>query len=316
MRIDKRGRTAASSADGSIQGGWAVKQTINRIMVKLRQRSGSGRTLVAGDRHRGDSSILGPGLGAATTGHTVFNDRPLRLRTFTLAEPDVPTLEHPATIPGGAFKIRIAKRSGAHRDAKTLVRDKYATRGYAVPAVEGKPRSFTFIAYDEGRLVGTVTVGTDSSAGMFADGLYRAEIDRMRAEGWRICEFTRLAVDRNAASKRVLAGLFHTAYLFASKIRGYTHAIIEVNPRHVAFYGKELRFEVIGPERLDPRVNAPAVLLCAPFAAIADGLAKNAGKRPPHGGKRSLFHYGFAPGEEAGVLNRLTELAVQGSWAP
>jgi hypothetical protein len=151
---------------------------------------------------------------------------------------------------------------------------------------------------------------------LFADGLYRPEIDRLRRAGWRICEFTRLAVDSSAASKRVLAGLFHTAYLFASKIRGYTHAIIEVNPRHVAFYGKELKFEVIGPERLDTRVNAPAVLLCVPFSSIAEGLASKAGKRPPAGGKRSLFHYGFPLREEIGVLNRLTDLVVRGGWAP
>ena len=261
--------------------------------------------------------MVGPGLGAGTTGHTVFNDRPLRLRSLTLAEADLPTLEHPATIEGGAFKIRIAKRTGAHRDARTLVQDKYATRGYSIPITgDDKPRAFTFIAYDEGRVVGTVSVGIDSSEGLFADGLYRPEIDRFRKAGWRVCEFTRLAVDSSAASKRVLAGLFHTAYLFASKIRGYTLAIIVVNPRHVAFYGKELKFEIIGPERLDPRVNAPAVLLCVPFAKIAEGLAKNAGKRPPAGGKRSLFHYGFAPGEEVGVLNRLADLVVRGGWAP
>ena len=146
--------------------------------------------------------------------------------------------------------------------------------------------------------------------GLSADDLYRVEIERLRAAGYRVCEFTRLAVDRTAASKSVLAGLFHTAYLYASKICGYTHAVIEVNPRHVAFYGKELMFDPIGPERMNSRVNAPAVLLCAPFETIAAGLAKYAGAPLPHGAKRTLFHYGFPPAEEEGVLQRLCDLVA------
>src|SRR5256885_15496441 len=124
--------------------------------------------------------------------------------------------------------------------------------------------------------------------GLLADGLPREEIVRWRSGGFRVCKFPRLAVDRSTASKRVLAGLFHTAYLFACKIRGCTHVVIEVNPRHLLFYGKELQFERIGPERLDTRVNAPAVLLCVSFKTIAEGLTKNAGKHLP-GIKRTLF---------------------------
>jgi len=256
-------------------------------------------------------------LRGEVTGQTVFHDRPLNFRSLTVTEVDLPTIQNPVSIEGGAFKIRVAKRSGARRDATTLVRHRYATRGYEVPFASDRPRVFTFIAYDEGQVVGTVSVGMDSSEGLFADGLYREEVDGMRAGGARICEFTRLAVDRSAASRRILAGLFHTAYLFACKIHGCTHAVIEVNPRHVLFYGKELRFEVLGPERMDPRVNAPAVLLCVSFGSIADGLEKHAGKLAHAGSKRTLFHYGFPPQEESGVLHRLTELVVQqGGWGP
>ena len=94
-------------------------------------------------------------------------------------------------------------------------------------------------------------------------------------------------------------GLFHTAYLYASVIKGYTHAVIEVNPRHVAFYRRALNFQAIGPERLNKRVNAPAVLLCTPFQTIADGLASSAGKKVLPGTSRSLFYYGFPAEDEA-----------------
>ena len=184
-------------------------------------------------------------------------------------------------------------------------------RGYIIPGREAKANVLTFIAYDEGQIVGTVGLGVDSDKGrLSADTLYRLEIDELRAKGCRVCEFTRLAVDSTAASKPILAGLFQTAYLYAAVIKGYTHAVIEVNPRHVIFYGRSLKFEPLGPERVNERVHAPAVLLCASFESIAHELKKYAGKTPPPGTKRTLFHYGFPPAEEVGVLMRLRALVA------
>jgi hypothetical protein len=291
-----------------------LKEAIRKIVRKLRREKAGGESTSAKRKHRQRRRPETQArANADVTGQTVFNDRPLRFRSLTVALPDFPALDHPSAI-DGAFKIRVAKRTSARRDARTLVQRKYAGRGYEVPQVPlvTQPRLFTFIAYDEGRVVGTVGLGADSPDGLSVDDLYRAEIDHLRAAGCRVCEFTRLAVDRTAASKAVLAGLFHTAYLYASKIRGFTHAVIEVNPRHVAFYGKELKFDPIGPERLNTRVNAPAVLLCVAFATIAAELAKYAGTTPPLGAKRTLFHYGFPPEEEDGVLKRLYDLVARG----
>ena len=229
------------------------------------------------------------------SGETVLDDRALRFRSLTLAEADLSALEAPAGFHNG-FKIRVAKLSGRRREAGTLVERRYSGRGYTIPSLDQDPQLSTFIAYDEGVLVGTVSVRLDSEEkGLSADELYRAEIDALRSTGAKICEFTRLAVDKTAASKPVLAGLFHTAYLYVAVIRGYTHAVIEVNPRHVAFYGRALSFDPIGEERMNTRVDAPAVLLCAPFATIADGIAKYAGKPDVPGAGRSLFVYGFPP---------------------
>jgi hypothetical protein len=246
-----------------------------------------------------------------TSGETVFDDRALRFRSLTLAEADLTALEAPAGFHNG-FKIRVAKLSGRRREAGTLVERRYSGRGYTIPSLNQDPNLSTFIAYDEGVLVGTVSVRLDSGKGISADELYRAEIDALRQTGAKLCEFTRLAVDKTAASKPVLAGLFHTAYLYSAVIRGCTHAVIEVNPRHVAFYGRALAFHPIGDERMNTRVHAPAVLLCAPFATIAEGLAKYAGKPDVPGAGRSLFVYGFPPSDEPGVLNRLRVLAAGG----
>jgi hypothetical protein len=290
-----------------------LKQAIRKIVAKMQREKPAIVPEPANRKQdpRRRSAASRSKVNTDVTGQTVFHDVPLRFRSLTVTEADFPALDNPSAIEG-AFKIRVVRRTSARRDARVLVQRKYAGRGYAVPFISKKPRVLTFLAYDEGVVVGTVGLGADSPKGLSADELYRAEIDGLRKSGFRVCEFTRLAVDRTAASKSVLAGLFHTAYLYASKICGYTHAVIEVNPRHVTFYGKELMFDPIGPERLNARVNAPAVLLCAAFDTIAAGLAKYAGAAVQPGGKRTLFHYGFPPEEEDGVLKRLYDLVARG----
>lgn len=295
-----------------------MKESLRKIVRKIRRTDKGGLPAGASKRARGrsvpsrtDSPALGPKSLGDVTGQTVYGDRPLRFRSLTLTEADFPVLDDPSAIEG-AFKIRVARHTGAHRDAGSLVERQYAGRGYKVPnGSKPNPHLATFLAYDEGMIVGTVTVRLDSEHGLAADELYAKEVDALRALGYRMCEFTRLAVDKTAASKPVLAGLFHTAYLYASVIRRHTHALIEVNPRHVSYYGTALGFAPIGPQRMNMRVNAPAVLLLAPFATIAKGLAQHAGKKQ-HGPRssRSLFVYGFPPQEEAGVLKRLRELVA------
>ena len=149
----------------------------------------------------------------------------------------------------------------------------------------------------------------DSPQGLSADELYKAEVHNVRSKTTRICEFTRLAIDSRAGSKWVLAGLFHTAYLFAHRVSACDVGIIEVNPRHVVFYERALMFERIGPERLSQRVKAPAVLLYVRFQTIADGLAKYARKPELVNTTRSLFPYGFSAKDEEGILSRLREFS-------
>src|SRR5215470_147076 len=270
----------ASRRPSTIRNPVAAKDSAQDVLAKLRQKAGGASGAEgSNDLPAASGDAVEPPWTSPVdrSGETVFDDRPLRFRSLTVADADLSALEAPGGFHGG-FKIRVAKLGGRRREAGNLVERRYAGRGYTIPASSEDPHLSTFIAYDEGHLVGTVSVRLDSERGLSADDLYRKEIDALRSAGARVCEFTRLAVDKNAASKPVLAGLFHTAYLYASVIRGFTHAVIEVNPRHVVFYGRALRFDPIGEERMNRRVDAPAVLLCSPFSTIADGIAKHAGR--------------------------------------
>lgn len=237
-------------------------------------------------------------------------------KSLTLGQPSAPGMPSPVekVVPRQIFKVRLA-RSRALYDAGALVQRRYSHRGYDVPALpsEDDDRLTTFVAYSQGVVVGTVSIRLDETRQepLAADALYSEELGRLREAGARICEFTRLAVDSEASSKPILASLFHTAYLYAYRVRDFNCAVIEVNPRHVVFYRRALNFDVIGAEKLNRRVNAPAVLLCVEFAAIEKGLAQYAGRIDLASKTRTLFPYGFPPDEEAGVLNRLQALRTE-----
>jgi hypothetical protein len=286
-----------------------MKESVRKLVDRLRGRGG-GSSIAPKSQPPSEPSLPFVTDGREfKSGLTVFDDRPLRFRSLTMAESGITGLEEPGAEQT-AFKIRVAtKHAGFRQAAGTLVDKRYGDRGYETkPTQPRDPHLFSFVAYDEGKLVGTVSIRFDSEKGLSADELYKDEIDVLRKEGCRVCEFTRLAVDELTVSKPVLAGLFHTTYLYAAAVHGYNFAVIEVNPRHVGFYRRALAFEPIGPERLNARVNAPAVLLCAAFDTIAEGLKKYGGRHAEFPKERSLFPYGFSPQEEIGILQRLKAL--------
>ncbi len=289
--------------------GGIVRKSLAKILArmrgrKLRRAGASGGT----ESSNGAPSVLR--APTEVTGRTIYGDRPLRFRRLTVPDPDLPAITDPSAF-ANAFKIRIAHLTHAPRDAEVLIERRYGGRGYEIPVVKRDPLLMTCLAYDEGQIVGTVSVRLDAPGkGLSSDEQYREENDRLRAQGLRLCEFTQLAVDTAVASKPVLMSLFHTAYLYAAVVRHYTYSVIEVNPRHASFYARALRFEPLGPIRMNHRVNAPAILLGVSFATIADGIAQHAGRFDSQEARGSLFRYCFPADEQVGVLNRLRALVV------
>lgn len=206
----------------------------------------------------------------------------------------------------GIFKIRDANSSSQRGSAGILVSKMYATRGYhgTTTATDDSSNRITLAASDHDRTIGTLTVSFDTDNGLLVDNIFQEEADTLRKAGNSLCEFTKLAVD-TTRSKRVLASLFHVAYIFAYLLKGCNLVLIEVNPRHVRYYQRMLGFKVIGPERLNLRVNAPAVLLCLDFRHAQEQIEKFAGKADTAEGERSLYPYFFSIAEEAGIIGRL-----------
>lgn len=227
--------------------------------------------------------------------------------------------EHTAQAGAGMnlrlFKIRAADSAGRRSSASILINKMYATRGYSTSPLPETPESdrITLMAVDNDMTIGTISIGFDSRDGLLADQLFRVEIEPLRAGGRKICEFTKLAVDNVARSKRVLASLFHVAFIYAHRLRGHDSLLIEVNPRHVRYYEKLLGSTVIGSERLNPRVNAPAVLLHLDFAYVQEQINQFGGKADLSASKSSLYPYAFSVEEEAGIAGRMQASAVSAS---
>jgi len=80
--------------------------------------------------------------------------------------------------------------------------------------------------------------------------------------------------------------------------------LIEVNPRHVRFYERMLGFEQVAEERLDPAVQAPAVLLRLDLGHCANEMTRLGGRRKS-AGERSFYPFFLSPAHSAQIVSRL-----------
>lgn len=248
-------------------------------------------------------------LGESPSGLEIHSDIARELEGVTF-DPLDPSDADPTTNPD-IFRVRLARPRTIQSDASQLVQRRYEWRGYQVRSATRDPNLFTFAAYSSGVLVGTMGIRFDSAAGLPADELYGTETSRMRQAGHRLTEFTRLAVEESATSKEVLGALFHTALLYAYRVRNCSHVIIEVNPRHVAFYRRVLFFQQVGEERHLNRVGAPAVLLELDFAVLNRAIEAFFARPDWREQTRSFFVHWFAPADAPGVLARLQRLDLE-----
>ncbi|MDP3539569.1 MAG: hypothetical protein Q8S26_12795 [Azonexus sp.] len=164
-----------------------------------------------------------------------------------------------------------------------LVRRMYAWRGYrANPHTTPQPDSgrVTLVAWQDNVLAATLTLSHDSGNGLLCEALYPDEIANLRARNLKVCEYSRLAIDPDFSSPALMDAFFRTAYNFARSHFHASDALVEINPRHCRYYERELGFTRLGPLRVCPRVNAPAILLHRNLLHPFPKLLQN--RRPQH----------------------------------
>jgi hypothetical protein len=214
-----------------------------------------------------------------------------------------PTFDH--TLDHQRFHIRMANSQGRREAASLLIKKMYGWRGYSVdPASNHALNKITLFAETCGSTVGTMTLCLDGENGLPADENFGDKLDVLRDQGRRLCEPSRLAIDKGV-SKRVFAALIHISYIYAHNIHGYSDYIIEVNPRHVEFYKRMLGFHDFGGERVCTRVGAPAVLLRLDLSYMERQIRRYGGLMEQHGAERSFYPYFFPTWDEPGITERL-----------
>ena len=177
------------------------------------------------------------------------------------------------------------------------------------PGADQDPFLFSFLAHNEGKLAGSVGVRLDSTVrGLAADDMYRDELDDLRAGGQKLAELVQLSVDMNSVPRRVLAGLFHTAYLFAGTARGCDYCLLLANARYADFFYSSLGFDYVGDERVNARTATPMTLLAAHLPTVNEALARVGGRPGLATGDPTLFSHGFSPEEFTGVMKRLKSI--------
>ena len=201
--------------------------------------------------------------------------------------------------------INIADTGEEIEEARRLINDRYAWRGYGDShQVRSGPSRVMFTAEFCGQTVGTITLVADSAEGLAADCAFRAELDDFRHAGRKICELAKFAFDPEVRSLNVMAALFHVVFVYGDRTHGCTDLCIEVNPRHVRFYEKMLGFECVGSPRLNTSVAAPAQLMWLSVSKIREQINLAANKIDRREG-RSLYRLFFSPSEEHALFERL-----------
>lgn len=205
------------------------------------------------------------------------------------------------------FKIKAAESDERRGMVNSLLKNRYGWRGYQQVTLptDQSVHKFTLSAVEEEATIGTITVSCDGPKRLSADDAFAEEVEALRAQGRRLCEFTKLAVDPTVGTKRVLAALFHVAYIVAHRIRAYDLLLIEVNPRHVRYYERMLGFTIQSEERMNRSVNAAAVLLSIEFSDVMKQIGIFGGQPELMATERSLYPGFFSLKEEASILSRM-----------
>ena len=168
------------------------------------------------------------------------------------------------TIDTRGYHIAPVRDTGQQALADTLVRRRFAWRGYNTEALAqhgDASRRLTLAAWLYDELIATLTLVADSAEGLQTETLYSRELTRLRRPGRTLCEVTRLAVDPDYSCPRLLRALFSSACEHGRSRFAASDVVIGVNPRHAGYYQRRMGFRQIGARRHYPRVDAPVVLL-------------------------------------------------------
>ncbi|MCM8775673.1 MAG: hypothetical protein NC930_04910 [Candidatus Omnitrophica bacterium] len=177
--------------------------------------------------------------------------------------------------------VGIAKTFDELAAAYQLVYREYLTRGFCHPNESGMyytfycflPRSRTFVFEKDRKVLGTLSLITDTQCGLPAEAAFRDEINALRAPERCLAEISLLAFDRSLyegedrhlANFRKLATAFFLFKGMFDYVRStsITDFVIAVHPKQERLY-RSFTFQKIGsPRPYRPACGNPAIAMHA-----------------------------------------------------
>ncbi len=161
--------------------------------------------------------------------------------------------------------VVIAETVGDYSAATQLLAQRYVPKGYSFEGgLQGSVSCVDPVLIAKNRLDGsalaTLTLRVDGPRGLMAEHLYTEEVARLRSDGCRLCEVVRFASLPSIRSFELLRRLFDRAFDLGRQL-DRSDVLIEVTPRHAAFYKRVLGFRAVGSPCHNPRVNTVGTLL-------------------------------------------------------
>lgn len=194
-----------------------------------------------------------------------------------------PTLV-PTVTAHDLYSASIANTQKSRLKAFQLAYEVYLAKGYISPnstkmlisKSDFMPNTCIININDGEEVVASVTLNFQSKNDLPCQELYAKEVQPLLDLNYKLVEITRLVIKENHRhSNLLLAQLFQATFIFAYQIKNVEQLVIEVNPRHIAFYQRLLGFNILGGEKECERVNnAPAYLLHLNLNYVNNNLQK------------------------------------------
>ena len=174
-------------------------------------------------------------------------------------------------------QIQLEEMRALQAEAAALLSHLFEDGGPGAAQPTTDEHQIPFVVMLDGEMIGMLTLGIDSPAGLAIDATFPTEVAALRERpGARLCELTKLAFDA-AESRPLLAALFAAILQYAVDRYACTDVLIAVNPIHRRFYERMLGFSAFSAERMSGRAGAPVVAMKIQVTAILRRAAERAG---------------------------------------
>jgi hypothetical protein len=211
------------------------------------------------------------------------------------------------------FRIHLVNTGEGYESPYLILRHMYSWRkDSSITNFDRKANKIAMAVFTEQRTLARLTLLVDSAVGLYANDVFAPEVRALRNSGRKLCELGKFGVNQYIRSKKVLASLFHVAYVNAHHIHNCTDILAEVHPRHAAFFIKSFGFRQYGEERICKRINSPAVLLRLESAYVEMQVRKLAGRAEETHGEESIYPYFYPKTKEQEIARRLMLLSKTG----